>query len=135
MGAPDADEPLGRRERLLAEISRGEQRLAELRAEAEQQAGHLMALRAELAAATSEQTRIPLQVAHVPQPVPTTNTEKVVLFRSLFRGRDDVSPRRWENVRTGKSGYSPACANEWDHVPWKRPPSGQPRKSVILPGA
>ena len=39
--------------------------------------------------------------------------EKVSLFRSLFRGRDDVYPRRWENARTGKSGYAPACGNEW----------------------
>ena len=39
--------------------------------------------------------------------------EKVALFRSLFRGRDDVYPRRWENDRTGKSGYAPACSNEW----------------------
>ncbi len=39
--------------------------------------------------------------------------EKVALFRSLFRGRDDVYPERWENTRTGKSGYAPACANEW----------------------
>lgn len=39
--------------------------------------------------------------------------EKVALFRSLFKGRDDVYPRRFESRRTGKSGYSPACANEW----------------------
>src|SRR5579871_6320169 len=39
--------------------------------------------------------------------------EKIALFRSLFRGREDVYPRRFENRRTGKSGYSPACANEW----------------------
>lgn len=38
---------------------------------------------------------------------------KVALFRSLFRGRDDVYPRRFESARTGKSGYAPACANEW----------------------
>jgi very-short-patch-repair endonuclease len=38
---------------------------------------------------------------------------KVALFRSLFRGRDDVYPRRFENRRTGRSGYQPACANEW----------------------
>ncbi len=38
---------------------------------------------------------------------------KIRLFRSLFRGRDDVYPRRFDNRRTGKSGYSPACANEW----------------------
>src|SRR5689334_17783721 len=39
--------------------------------------------------------------------------EKIALFRSLFRGREDVYPRRFENRRTGKSGYAPACANEW----------------------
>ena len=39
--------------------------------------------------------------------------EKIALFRSLFRGRDDVYPRRFESRKTGKSGYSPVCANEW----------------------
>jgi len=39
--------------------------------------------------------------------------DKIKLFRSLFRGREDVYPRRFENQRTGKSGYAPACANEW----------------------
>ena len=38
---------------------------------------------------------------------------KVALFRSLFRGRVDVFPKRWENPKTGKAGYAPACANEW----------------------
>ncbi len=38
---------------------------------------------------------------------------KIALFRSLFRGREDVYPRRFENRRTGKSGYAPACGNEW----------------------
>ncbi len=39
--------------------------------------------------------------------------EKISLFRSLFRGRDDVYPRRFESRKTGRSGYAPACANEW----------------------
>ncbi|MHB8898036.1 MAG: TOTE conflict system archaeo-eukaryotic primase domain-containing protein [Thermoguttaceae bacterium] len=38
---------------------------------------------------------------------------KIALFRSLFRGRDDVYARRFESRTTGRSGYSPACANEW----------------------
>ena len=38
---------------------------------------------------------------------------KVALFRSLFRGREDVYARRFVSRRTGKSGYAPACANEW----------------------
>jgi len=45
----------------------------------------------------------------------SSTEEKTALFRSLFRGREDVYPRRWENNKTGKSGYQPACANEWIH--------------------
>jgi superfamily II DNA or RNA helicase len=40
-------------------------------------------------------------------------TEKIALFRSLFAGRADVFPIRWENSKKGRSGYAPACANEW----------------------
>ena len=38
---------------------------------------------------------------------------KIALFRSLFRGREDVYPRRFESLRSGRSGYAPACSNEW----------------------
>ena len=37
----------------------------------------------------------------------------ITLFRSLFQGRDDVYPRRFESRKTGRAGYAPACANEW----------------------
>src|SRR5438477_6114031 len=40
-------------------------------------------------------------------------TAKIELFRNLFRGREDVYPRRFESRKTNKSGYAPACANEW----------------------
>ena len=40
--------------------------------------------------------------------------EKVELFRSLFRGREDVFARRWNSPATGKSGYQPACIREWN---------------------
>jgi superfamily II DNA or RNA helicase/very-short-patch-repair endonuclease len=43
----------------------------------------------------------------------STAAEKILLFRSLFRGREDVYPRRFENQRTGQAGYAPACAHEW----------------------
>ena len=43
----------------------------------------------------------------------SSSEEKIALFRSLFRGREDVYPRRFESRKTGKSGYAPACANEW----------------------
>jgi superfamily II DNA or RNA helicase/very-short-patch-repair endonuclease len=38
---------------------------------------------------------------------------KIALFRSLFRGREDVYARRFENRTSGTSGYSPVCGNEW----------------------
>ena len=48
------------------------------------------------------------------QKLSTLSTDdKVALFRRLFRGRDDVWALRWESKNSGKSGYSPACANEW----------------------
>lgn len=43
---------------------------------------------------------------------PSSTQEKVTLFRSLFRGRDDVYALRWQSS-SGRSGYAPACANEW----------------------
>lgn len=50
-----------------------------------------------------------------------TAGEKVVLFRSLFRGRDDVFPRRWVNAKNGRSGYAPACDNEWVYGVCEKP--------------
>ncbi len=38
--------------------------------------------------------------------------KKVALFSSLFIGRTDVFATRWQN-KQGKSGYTPACQNEW----------------------
>ncbi len=43
----------------------------------------------------------------------STPAEKIALFRSLFRGREEVWPLRFESVKTGKAGYSPVCGNEW----------------------
>ena len=43
----------------------------------------------------------------------STSQAKIALFRFLFRGREDVYARRFESRKTGKSGYAPACANEW----------------------
>jgi len=34
-------------------------------------------------------------------------SEKIKLFRSLFKGREDVYARRFENITTNKSGYFP----------------------------
>jgi len=54
----------------------------------------------------------PIAVREI-EPSKLTTAEKVALFRRLFCGRTDVYPIRWESKATGKSGYAPACANEW----------------------
>ena len=43
----------------------------------------------------------------------SSTAEKIALFQSFFRGRSDVYPRRFQNRKTHKSGYAPACKNEW----------------------
>ncbi|MCY4169522.1 MAG: DEAD/DEAH box helicase family protein [Rhodobacter sp.] len=47
--------------------------------------------------------------------------DKIALFRTLFAGRVDVYPRRWENVAKGRTGYAPVCANEWKHGLCRKP--------------
>jgi len=38
---------------------------------------------------------------------------KIALFRSLFKGREDIYAQRFESRKTGKSGYHPVCRNLW----------------------
>ena len=52
-----------------------------------------------------------------------TPDQKIELFKSLFIGREDVYAKRFYNTKTGKSGYVPACANEWVHGDRGRVPS------------
>ena len=84
----------------------------------------LRQLEQERAAIEAELAGLPADgVSEISSPQPTApparqdqafdNRAKVELFRSLFRGRTDIFPLRWENLKTGKSGYAPACANEW----------------------
>jgi len=52
---------------------------------------------------------------------PRSPREKVALFLELFATRQSVYPKRWENERTGKNGYAPACDNEWRHGICEKP--------------
>ena len=52
--------------------------------------------------------------------------KRIVLFRSLFRGREDVYARRWENP-DGRHGYSPAALKDWKAINASRP---EDRKKV-----
>jgi superfamily II DNA or RNA helicase len=63
----------------------------------------------------------PTAPAPVEEPSKLSTDEKVALFRRLFRGRTDVYPIRWESKSTGKTGYAPACANEWVPVVCEKP--------------
>lgn len=77
--------------------------------------------RQRLMARLDQLQRATVPVVVTPERVPTkseisnssASTAKIGLFRRLFSGRTDVVPLRWENQKSGKSGYSPACTNEW----------------------
>jgi superfamily II DNA or RNA helicase len=43
----------------------------------------------------------------------STPEERIALFMRLFRCREDIFPKMWENQKKGTRGYSPACASEW----------------------
>jgi superfamily II DNA or RNA helicase len=88
-----------------------ELRLSELERERTQVIATINELKAEYRAqAASSQ---PLLGSPVMEGAPTSSQEKVELFLKLFRAREDVYPKRWENAKTGKQGYSPVCMNEW----------------------
>ena len=52
--------------------------------------------------------------------------KRITLFRSLFRGREDVYARRWESS-DGRSGYMPAAEKDWKAINRSRP---EDRKKV-----
>jgi superfamily II DNA or RNA helicase len=91
-------------------------------------------IRAELKALERERVRLEARLREIgresereppePQPSPSLTftptvsngspaADKVAVFRKLFAGRTDVFPVRWENPKSGRTGYAPACANEW----------------------
>ena len=72
--------------------------------------------------------RLGMEPIPVPQPPPpqpqfpdatvrhrSSVDDKINLFISLFRGRDDVYAKRYHNPKTGAEGYVPACRNEWTY--------------------
>lgn len=47
-------------------------------------------------------------------PLKLSLQDKVALFQSVFRGREDVFAKRWYSPTTKKSGYQPVCKREWN---------------------
>ncbi|MDO8501470.1 MAG: DEAD/DEAH box helicase family protein [Gemmatimonadaceae bacterium] len=88
-----------------ARVARLDHELAEARA-------HLLDLRERQAVALGVRPSVP-----APSPPGTSSRlsvpEKISRFRTLFRGREDVYPKFWHNPKLNRSGYAPACANEW----------------------
>ncbi|KKQ35541.1 MAG: Type III restriction enzyme, res subunit:DEAD/DEAH box helicase [Candidatus Nomurabacteria bacterium GW2011_GWB1_37_5] len=52
-----------------------------------------------------------------------TNQEKLDIFRTLFKGRADTYPRRWE--KGDKSGWSPAYSFDWNEFNTHRARGGK----------
>ena len=105
-------EPLDRAS-LAAALAEEEARLQRLDAERADAKARADALRVRLAAAGDArgvQSAAEPACARAPQ----SSSEKVKLFRQLFRGREDVYPTRFVSKKTGKPVYAPACSNKWE---------------------
>jgi hypothetical protein len=91
------------RDALRDAIAQEEFLLTKLEAEQTESRHRLTVLRAELAVLDTEpeiRVRLPLSLG---APIPRTSADKVRLFRSLFRGREDIFPTRFVSARTGNS--------------------------------
>ena len=97
-----------------------EERLAKIDAERRLILSELEQLRNGKARAF-ETPNTPLLGVSVSASIPVTPQEKIALFLHLFGCRRDVYPKRWENLKTSKSGYAPACRNEWKPGICKKP--------------
>lgn len=98
MGAVDETPIAGRLDRALAELAALREENARLR--------HLIGTRGDADQASPGPPRAQSDVTRL-----TAEAEKIALFRSLFRGREDVFAVRWE-ARDGRAGYAPA--NRYD---------------------
>jgi hypothetical protein len=102
------------RDTILQEIAREEERLAELERAREEARARRESLQSELEGARVVAPALPLTTSGK---IPQTPAEKVRLFRSLFRGREDIFPTRFVSKKTGNpvttcrqspsSAYSP----------------------------
>lgn len=106
----ESTEPLDKND-TSEEMTRIRQRMAELIKEQEALADELRALEQRSHESEIEPKPVAPEISLVNNH--SSSAEKIGLFSSLFAGRPDVFPVRWENKKAGRAGYSPACANEW----------------------
>ena len=91
-------------------IAQEEARLARIEKERTEAIAKLLELKGRLA--VEDSAPIPPRPAPsdslpFPSKAPSTHAEKVALFRSLFRGREDVFPRLWEQNEEGPERIRP----------------------------
>ena len=105
---------LSERKSLLEAITEAEARLKGLDREKNKTAENLADLRCRLARLSKshviKEPPLPFGLSVTKNSPPE---DKIQLFRSLFRGREDVYPRYWQSQKSDKKGYSPVCKNEW----------------------
>ena len=77
-------------------------------------------------AETAEGLCLPTAAEIVNVVAPSDKDSKVVLFRSLFRGREDVYAERWR-MKDGNWAYRPAGQKDWEAILASRP---EDRKKV-----
>lgn len=96
-------------------------RIAQLEAECRQLREDNLTLRSQLGLVSKSDLDISMLTinpvlkelsAPVHPTVELSTDAKIQLFRSLFKGREDVYSVRWDS-KNGRSGYAPACDNEW----------------------
>lgn len=88
-------------------IAEEEARLARIEEERAKALAKLQDLKERLAGEDSAPAlpkRTPSDSLPFPPKIPSTAEDKVALFRSLFRGREDVFPRLWEKRNVGRKG-------------------------------
>ena len=94
--------------KLTEAIAKEEARLARLDSERQSILGCIHNLRQQLT--SIDVTSFPSQENSTLSP-----TAKIALFRSLFRGREDVYPMLWISKKGDRKGYMPACANDGNY--------------------
>jgi hypothetical protein len=99
---------------ILSELAAEQAKLASLDRTREQARAKIEALRSELAVATATPAFHLRFSSAASSHAPDTPSDKVKLFRSLFRGRSDVFPVRFVSKKTGNPGYALACSNKWE---------------------
>lgn len=99
------------RNKILGNIRIIEAHLKEIDTERERLTNDLKKLRLTLSELEVSSVQTPENIAKIN--ASSSLNEKITLFRSLFRGREDVYPKLWTSKKTGNKGYSPVCENEW----------------------